>query len=173
MNEPMIMWSVLEEVEYESKIGKSLKNTLRKFDKEELFEELMDMICYYTTIAADIPYEKRIKSIHSCELKYVRYFPSKEVEKVFNDILGLRITLDSYDVFDMIEIPPSVTVADMRNGKAKDDGYRGIHVYVQKSHLHLFLFLFCLSLFRKMVKNNLYMEVHSNGKEVLLPLYRG
>lgn len=79
---------------------------------------------------------KKIKSIHSCELKYVRYFPSKEVEKVFNDILGLRITLDSYDVFDMIEIPPSVTVADMRNGKARDDGYRGIHVYVQKSHLH-------------------------------------
>ena len=42
----------------------------------------------------------------------------------------------SYEIFDMIEIPPSVTVADMRNGKAKDDGYRGIHVYVQKSHFH-------------------------------------
>lgn len=58
MNEPMIMWSVLEDVEYKSKLGKSLKHTLRKFDKEELFEELMDMISYYTTIAADIPYEK-------------------------------------------------------------------------------------------------------------------
>ena len=58
------------------------------------------------------------------------------MEKVFNDILGLRITLDSYEILDMIEIPPSVTVADMRNGKAKDDGYRGIHVYVQKSHFH-------------------------------------
>ena len=44
MDEPMIMWSILEDVEYQSKLGKSLKNTLRKFDKEELFEELEEIV---------------------------------------------------------------------------------------------------------------------------------
>jgi len=136
MKEPKIMWSVLEHVEYKSKLGKSLKNTLRKFNKNELFEELMDMISYYTTVAGQIPHDKRIKSIHSCELKYVKYFPNRQAEKVFNDILGLRITLETYEVFDNIAIPPSATVADMRHGKSNDDGYRGIHVYVQKSHFH-------------------------------------
>lgn len=119
---------------YQSTLGKSLKNTLRKFDREELFEELHNAIRHYTTVSGEIPYEKRIKSIQSCELKYTKYYPSTEVEKVFNDILGLRITISSYEVFDTIDIPVGVKVADMRYGKAKDDGYRGIHVYIQQNH---------------------------------------
>lgn len=124
----------LESFGYQSQLGKSLKNTLRKFDKEELFEELRDIIRYYTCIAGEIPFEKRIKAIQSCELKYKKYFPSKEVEKVFNDILGIRITVDAYSVFDKLKLPDGSEVADMRNGKASDDGYRGIHVYLQKDH---------------------------------------
>lgn len=124
----------LAEYGYKSSLGKSLRNTLRKFEREELFEELQDAIRHYTTISGSIPFEKRIKSIHSCELKYSKYYPSTEVEKVFNDILGLRITVSSYDVVDNIDIPAEVKVADMRYGKATDDGYRGIHVYVQKDH---------------------------------------
>ena len=129
-----IDFAELAEIGFETKLGKSLKNTLHKFDKDELFEELREAIRYYTTIAGDITFEKRIKAIQSCEIKYSKYYPNTEVEKAFNDILGLRITLSSYDVFDKIDIPAEVKVADMRNGKAKDDGYRGIHVYVQKNH---------------------------------------
>lgn len=129
-----IDWQELENIAYQSKLGKSLKNTLRKFEKEELFEELRDMIRYYTCIAGDIPFEKRIKSIQSCELKYNRYISDIETEKVFNDILGLRITVTSYTVVDQIEFPVGSKVADMRSGKINDDGYRGIHVYLQKDH---------------------------------------
>jgi len=136
MEEVKIEWSELENIEYETKLGKSLKNTLHKFDKEELYDELFSMIKHYTTMAESIPYEKRIKAIHSCELKYLKYYPNTPVEKVFNDILGIRITVSSYDVFDSIDITENAKIADMRNGKATDDGYRGIHVYLQKSHFH-------------------------------------
>lgn len=129
-----IDWEKLENLGYRSQLGKSLKNTLRKFDKEELFEELRDMIRYYTCIAGEVPFEKRIKAIQSCELKYSKYYPSKEVEKVFNDILGIRITINSYASFDELELPCGSETADMRNGKASDDGYRGIHVYLQQDH---------------------------------------
>lgn len=33
-----IDWQELENIAYQSKLGKSLKNTLRKFEKEELFD---------------------------------------------------------------------------------------------------------------------------------------
>lgn len=33
-----------------------------------------------------------------------------------------------------MNIPENVRIADMRNGKAKDDGYRAIHLYFQKDH---------------------------------------
>lgn len=133
-----IDWNLLSNLSYRSELGKSLKKTLRHFDKSELFEELSAMISYFTEKATDdvVPHENRIKSLQSCEIKYRRYYPNKEVEKTFNDILGLRIVVDSYEVFDQIVLPDFVKVADMRNGKTVDDGYRGIHLYYQKDHFH-------------------------------------
>ena len=131
-------WNLLGNISYRSELGKSLKNTLRKFNKDELFDELDTMISYFTEYATEeaIPHENRIKSLQSCELKYEKYFPAGPVEKTFNDILGLRIVIDDYEVFDQLELPDHVKVADMRNGKANDDGYRGIHLYYQKDHYH-------------------------------------
>ena len=53
---------------------------------------------------------------------------------MFNDVLGIRIIVDSYDVVDNIKLPDFVKMADMRNGKANDDGYRAVHMYYQKNH---------------------------------------
>ncbi len=50
--------------------------------------------------------------------------------------MGLRIVIDDYKVFDDLVLPEGVRVADMRNGKSHDDGYRGIHAYYQKDHFH-------------------------------------
>lgn len=128
--------NMISNLSYRTQLGKSLKNTLRKFDKEELFDEINNLIFYLTERESDIPHEHRIKSLQSCNLKYDKYFPSIEVEKVFNDILGIRIIVDSYDVVDAIEISENIKIADMRNGKANDDGYRAIHMYYQKDHFH-------------------------------------
>lgn len=136
MDKLIIDWNIISNLSYKTKLRKSLKNTLRKFNKDEIFEEINDFIFYLTQQEINIPYEYRIKSLQSCNLKYNKYYPSTEVERVFNDILGIRIIVDSYDILDGIEIPYGVKVADMRNGKAKDDGYRAIHIYYQKDHFH-------------------------------------
>lgn len=131
-------WDKLEALSYQTKFPKNLKNTLRKFSKDELFAEINDMIFHFTENESKIPYDHRIKSLQSCTLKYKKYYPSTETEKVFNDILGIRIIVNSYSVVDdmSLSFPEQVKVADMRNGKAQDDGYRGIHLYYQKDHWH-------------------------------------
>ena len=131
-----IDWNMLSNISYRSQLGKNLKNTLRKFNKEELFEEINDLIFYLVEHDKEIPHEHRVKSLQSCYLKYERNYPTVETEKVFNDILGIRMVVDDYSIVDNLIVPDSVEIADMRNGKAKDDGYRGIHIYYQKDHYH-------------------------------------
>lgn len=127
---------MLENLSYRTQLGKSLKNTLRKFDKEELFEEINKLIFFLTEHENSIPFNHRIKSLQSCGLKYEKYYPMTEVEKTFNDILGIRIIVDDYSIVDNMNIPDGIKIADMRNGKAQDDGYRAIHMYYQKDHFH-------------------------------------
>lgn len=131
-----IDWQWLDAISYRTCLGKSLKNTLRKFDKSDLFQEINDIIAHFTEKEHFITSEHRIKSLQSCILKYDKYYPHTEVEKAFNDILGIRITIDDYNIIDNMLIPQNVKIADMRNGKAKDDGYRAIHMYYQKDHYH-------------------------------------
>ncbi len=131
-----IDWNLLGNISYQTQLGKSLKNTLRKFDKEELFDEINQIIESLYEREEEIILPHRIKSIHSCNLKYDKYFPSKEVEKVFNDILGIRIIIDDYDDIKKMNIPENVRMVDMRGGKANDDGYRAVHLYFQKNHFN-------------------------------------
>lgn len=136
MDNLSIDWDILYSISYHSNLGKSLKNTLRKFDKVELFSEVNEAIAYYIENVSKVPYEYRIKSLQSCSLKYDKYYPSTEVEKVFNDLLGIRIEIEEYAMVDGMDIPDTAEIADMRKGKVKDDGYRGIHLYFQRDHFH-------------------------------------
>lgn len=78
----------------------------------------------------------RIKSIQSAIMKYNRYYPDNQARKVFDDLLGFRSLCDNYDdVLALVDVE-GIRVADMSMGKAKDDGYRGIHVYFQMSGSH-------------------------------------
>lgn len=130
----------LDGLSYESKLGKNLKNTLRKFDKGLLFNELEDLqYFYYENLLVGCKYIYRVKSLQSLYLKYNKYYPSKEVKSCFNDVLGFRILVDSLDSLycDLNKITNSnVHIADLRNGKQVDDGYRAIHLYYQKSNYH-------------------------------------
>lgn len=71
----------------------------------------------------------RIKSEDSCIRKYNKFYPDMRLEKVFNDILGFRMLTDSYASLLEGEMPEEVQIVDMSHGKAKDDGYRGVHKY--------------------------------------------
>ncbi|MCX0413676.1 hypothetical protein ACV3P1_11545 [Clostridium perfringens] len=124
----------LDSVSYETKLGKNLKNTLRKFDRNELMEELKDYRLFLKKrkdILIDYTY--RIKSIQSINLKYDRYYPSKEINDCFNDILGIRMIVDNYDINIKND---KIRHVDMSKGKKNDDGYRGYHIYYKKSNYH-------------------------------------
>ena len=54
---------------------------------------------------------------------------------MFNDILGFRAFCDDYNQI-LEKESLQFRIADMSSGKAIDDGYRGVHVYYQKSGKH-------------------------------------
>lgn len=84
---------ILRELSYKSKMERSLVNSLRKFDKETLFQEVSEMIRFYqeADILDIVDLDYRIKSVDSCIRKYNKFYPDMRLEKVFNDILGFRM----------------------------------------------------------------------------------
>ena len=128
---------LLDKLSFESQLGKSLKNTLRKFEKIDLVNEIIDLKEFYESkdLLKGVNFAYRVKSIQSCLLKYDKYYPNIETNKCFNDMLGIRIILTDYN--EVLEQELNIfKIADMTKGKANDDGYRGIHLYYQKSNKH-------------------------------------
>lgn len=128
---------ILEKLSYESQLGISLKKNLHYFDKEQLIDELTNLTEFLDDqdVLVNIALDYRIKSIESIILKYNRYYPNLQARKVFNDILGFRAFCDDYQqVMDFDAA--NFRIADMSAGKSPDDGYRGVHVYYQKSNRH-------------------------------------
>ncbi len=129
---------LLEQLSYPTKLGHSLKNTLRHFDKDELLAELFAISASLDEqeILFEVALDYRIKSFASISQKYKRYSgTNKHINQIFNDILGFRAFCDSYD--DVLSLQSDFfKVADLTNGKAADDGYRGVHVYYTKDNFH-------------------------------------
>ncbi|HFG9468070.1 TPA: hypothetical protein ACGI5J_000435 [Clostridioides difficile] len=48
--------NILDELSYESKLGKSLKNTLRKFNKDDIFKEIRNISRYLNTRKIDFKF---------------------------------------------------------------------------------------------------------------------
>ncbi len=129
---------LLEKLSYKSQLGTNLKKNLHYFDKESLIEELTKVNEWYDECEElhELALDYRIKSIQSAIMKYDRYYPDHQARKVFDDLLGFRSLCDNYeDIFILREIK-GFRVADMSNGKANDDGYRGVHVYFQVDGNH-------------------------------------
>lgn len=125
----------LKTLSFQSNLGISLKKNLHYFDQSQLLEELDEVRRWYLMQPqlSDLPIDYRIKSQQSIELKFSRYYPDHQVRKVFNDILGFRSLVDSYKPLLDSSLSDSTRIADMSLGKAHDDGYRGVHVYYQRS----------------------------------------
>lgn len=142
MNEQLLRMNglsmeILDALSFESHLGVPLKRNLHYFDKDLLISELITMTEWLDEqeILSDIALDYRVKSLDSILLKYERYYPEHQTRKVFNDILGFRAFCDSYSQVLEGEIF-QFRIADMTSGKAVDDGYRGVHVYYQKSGRH-------------------------------------
>lgn len=157
--------NILQELSYESKMGKSLVNSLRKFEKEVLFEEVSQMIRFYqeAEVLDNVDLDYRVKSVDSCIRKYNKFYPEMRLEKVFNDILGFRMLVDSYDILLEGEIPQEVRIVDMSRGKAKDDGYRGVHLYYQPNHFHYPIEIQANTYYDRQMNNWLHKYLYKRG----------
>ena len=133
-----LTYEVLEKLSYHSQLDKSLVHSLRHFDKELVFDDIQQMIKFYNNSEEldDLAVDYRIKSKDSCVRKYNKFYPEMRVEKTFNDVLGFRMLCDNYDEILNHYNLDKIRIVDMSNGKANDDGYRGVHIYYQLDHQH-------------------------------------
>ena len=106
-------------------------------------------------LLSEIALDYRIKSLDSILMKYERYYPDHQTRKVFNDILGFRAFCDGYEQI-LEEKSPRFRIADMTKGKTVDDGYRGVHVYYQKSGRHYPIEIQFNTLFDRQLNNWLH-----------------
>ena len=171
MNEQLLKMNglsvkILDMLSFESHLEIPLKKNLHYFDKESLIEELIAMTEWLDEqeLLYEIALDYRIKSLDSILMKYERYYPDHQTRKVFNDILGFRAFCDSYEQI-LEEKSPQFRIADMTKGKSVDDGYRGVHVYYQKSGRHYPIEIQFNTLFDRQLNNwlhdNLYKKNYS------------
>ena len=92
-------------------------------------------------------------------------YPDHQTRKVFNDILGFRAFCDSYDQILEEEFSP-FRIADMAKGKAVNDGYRGVHVYYQKSGRHYPIEIQFNTLFDRQLNNWLHDYLYKKSYPV-------
>ncbi len=128
---------ILAELSYKSQLGKSLKNNLNAFEKEELIQDALAATEWFDAneMLGEVALDYRIKSEESIYSKYERYYPDRPALKVFNDLLGFRTFCSSYEEVRSLSAP-KVNVVDMSHGKAHDDGYRGVHIYYKEDNFH-------------------------------------
>lgn len=128
---------ILSELSYKSQLGKSLKNNLNAFEKDALLQDALSATEWFDAceILGEVALDYRIKSEESVRFKYERYYPDRPVQKVFNDLLGFRTFCGTYEEALCLK-QPQITVVDMSRGKARDDGYRGVHLYYKKDNFH-------------------------------------
>ena len=159
--------AILDELSFESQLGISLKKNLHYFEKEPLLEELIYMSKWLDKqdILDDISLDYRIKSRDSILLKYNRYYPDHQARKVFNYILGFRAFCTSYDEILKFD-PKQFRIADMSMGKAEDDGYRGVHVYYQKSNKHYPIEIQFNTLFDRQLNNWLHEYLYKKDYQI-------
>ncbi len=162
MNEQLLKMNglsleILDALSFESHLGIPLKKNLHYFDKDLLIAELVAMTEWLDEqeILSDIALDYRVKSLDSILLKYDRYYPDHQTRKVFNDILGFRAFCDDYNQI-LEKESLQFRIADMSSGKAIDDGYRGVHVYYQKSGKHYPIEIQFNTLFDRQLNNWLH-----------------
>ncbi|WP_409967710.1 hypothetical protein RFF05_14235 [Bengtsoniella intestinalis] len=165
LNKNGLTIELLQKLSYKSMLGLSFARSLHSFNKDQLFEELEKVIVFYQMAEQldEIALDYRIKSIDSCERKYHKNYPANRLEKTFNDILGFRMLVDGYDpLFELTEID-GFRLVDMKDGKANDDGYRGVHLYYQINHGYYPIEIQANSYYDRQLNNWLHKYIYKKG----------
>ena len=145
-------------------MGRSLKQNLHYFDREELLQELVRATEWTSeqTVLNEIALDFRIKSVESIILKYNRNYPNRQARQTFNDLLGFRAFCDDYQ--ELIGSDSAVfRIVDMSDGKANDDGYRGVHLYYQKDNFHYPIEIQFNTLYDRQINNWLHSYLYKKN----------
>lgn len=115
-------------------MGRSLKQiSLRQTPLEEILNDIQRYRSdYIDTLVQENLIGSRFKSDDSIVRKYEKTLRNGGgFKQCFNDILGFRLKIEEYPT----KFPEYFRVADIRNGKQRDDGYHAIHLYYQRDNL--------------------------------------
>jgi len=157
---------ILESLSFKSSVGRSFKNNIDHFDKSDLMCEVEAATEWYDEkyILSELGLDYRVKSLQSASNKYDRYLEAhRQVRQVFDDLLGIRFLCDSYEDIVIPDGCTTLRIADMSNGKAQDDGYRGVHVYYQKDNFHYPIEIQYNTYFDRQLNNWLHKYVYKKG----------
>ena len=154
---------MLRRLSYKSGLGRSLTNTIHRFDRDELLSELFFVSEWLQEeIGKNDVTDYRIKSRSSIIRKYERYYPNRPVISTFNDILGFRAVCDRYDGIGIAGDELFRTV-DMSGGKTNDDGYRGVHIYFHIDNYHYPIEIQFNTVFDRQFNDWLHMDLYKKG----------
>lgn len=78
-------------------------------------------------------------------------------------MLGFRSLCDNYDDVIQLANTKHIRIADISNGKANDDGYRGVHVYFQLSGYHYPIEIQYNTYFDRQLNNWLHKYVYKRN----------
>lgn len=133
-----LSFALLRKLSFRTRLEENLDQPVSCFDEVSLTEELKQMVVWYDSsdTLAELPIDYRIKSFQAILRKYQRISGECPAERVFNDILEFRTLCDNYEEILRLREARNLTVIDMSNGKTRDDGYRGVHMYYQHGHRH-------------------------------------
>nr|WP_307989750.1 hypothetical protein [uncultured Niameybacter sp.] len=140
--------------EYSLNIVRSTKKTIENFEFENIFDEILDFLdqkeieinALGTVLtemeSSHINASQRIKSYQSLKEKWNKNLgKSKQLREVINDIIGIRLIMNrSYEEILLWvnqlkkDCAYNIKIVDFHEvPKARDDGYRGIHVYFKEN----------------------------------------
>jgi len=124
----------LDLLSYHSSLGQSLKQiSLRQTPLEAILEDIAKYrSSYIDALVQENLIGSRFKSEDSILRKYQRtLLTGGGFKQCFNDILGFRLRFETYPE----KYPDHFRIADLRNGKQTDDGYRAVHLYYQRDNM--------------------------------------
>ena len=138
-----LSFALLEKLSYQTELGIRLKKNLHYFEKNMLFDELIKMNKWYDSCEYlhNIAIDYRIKSIQS----------------------AMCTLCDNYEDILALQTYKWIRVADMSDGKSKDDGYRGVHVYFQLSSFHYPIEIQYNTYYDRQFSNWLHKYVYKRG----------
>lgn len=135
---PSLKRNTIEKLENKMGFDKVYEKVL---DYIELNDAIYDLDDFIETIE-DINISFRTKTEYSLRKKWDKNLgENRPIKKVFNDIIGIRIIIKE-DIDNIIDNIKEICIrknykfelVDLKNNtKSKDDGYRGIHIYIENN----------------------------------------